>query len=138
MLTSCRPEDYRRCGIFHCLHYELTVPTGPPATLVCFYHTTYVLTPWCRVLHEQLTGLQLVNKFPRISRNPNVHYRTHKRPPPDPILGQPNPVQCPHPTSWRSILILSTHLGLGLSSDLFPSDYLLTYSLHGAESFLRS
>ena len=25
---------------------------------------TYLLTPWCRVLLEQLTGLQLVKKFP--------------------------------------------------------------------------
>jgi len=29
----------------------------------------------------------------------------------------------PHPTSWRSILILSSHLRLGLSSDLFPSGF---------------
>ena len=57
----------------------------------------------------------------RISRNPKVHYRTHKRPPPVPILGQPNIYS--HPTSGRSILILSTHLSLGHPSGLFPSGF---------------
>ena len=69
-------------------------------------------------------------EIPCISRNPKVHYRTHKPPPPVHILDQPNPVHYPHPTSWRSILILSTHLRLGLPSGLllsaFPTKTLYT------------
>jgi hypothetical protein len=65
-----------------------------------------------------------VNQFsanqgiPRILWNPNVHYRFHKCPPPVPVLRQLYPSISPHPTSWRSILILSSHLQLDLPSGL--------------------
>ena len=63
-------------------------------------------------------------EIPRISRNPMVHYHTHKHPPPV-SLSWASPVQSiyPHPTSWRSILILSTHLRLGLPIGLLPSGF---------------
>ena len=46
----------------------------------------YLLTPWSRVLLLKLTGFAANQEIPRILwNNPNVHYRTHKRPPPVPI-----------------------------------------------------
>ena len=84
---------------------------------------TYLLTPWCRVLLEKLTGLQLVKKFPAfhetrrfITALTSVRHLS---------LSWASPIQSiyPHPTSWRSILILSTHLRLGLPSGLFPSGF---------------
>ena len=87
------------------------------------YSLTYLLTLWCRVLLEKLTGLQLVKKFPAfhgtrrfITALTSVRHL---------FLSRASPIQSiyPHPTSWRSILILSTHLRLGLPSGLFPSGF---------------
>ena len=83
----------------------------------------YLLTPWCRVLLEKLTGLQLVKKFPAfhgtrrfITALTSVRHLS---------LSWASPIQStyPHPTSWRSILILSTHRRLGLPSGLLPSGF---------------
>jgi len=57
--------------------------------------THYLLTPSCRVLLEEANWFAASQEIPRISRNPKVHYPAHKRPPPVPILGQPNPVHIP-------------------------------------------
>jgi hypothetical protein len=55
--------------------------------------------------------------------NRKAHYRIHNCPLPVSILSQPNPVHTPHPTSLRSILMLSSHLRLGLPIGLFPSGF---------------
>jgi len=46
------------------------------------------------------------------------HYRVYKCRPPAPIMSQINPANDLHPTSWKYILILSSHLCIGFSSGL--------------------
>ena len=62
-------------------------------------------------------------QIPRISQNPNVHYRTHKRPPPVSILGQPNPVHIPTSHLLEIHPNIIHHLRLGLPSGLFTSGF---------------
>jgi hypothetical protein len=56
----------------------------------------------------------------RILLKQNVHYRIYNSRPPVPILSHNNPFHAPHPISLTTILILSSHLYVGLPSDLFP------------------
>ena len=62
-------------------------------------------------------------EIPDILLNPKVHFRIHKRPPHVPILSQLDPFHAPTPTSWRPIVILSSHLRLGLPSGLLLSGF---------------
>ena len=83
----------------------------------------YFLTPWCRVLLEKLTGLQLVKKFPAFHgtrRFITAHTSARHL-----SLSCASSIQSipPHPTCCRSILILSSQLSLGLHSGLFPSGF---------------
>ena len=82
------------------------------------YLLTYLLTPGSRVPFEKLTGSQLVKKFPAFYGTPKVQL-IYECPPCIHILSQINPFYAQHPTSWISLLILSSHLRLGL-----PNEYI--------------
>jgi len=92
-------------------------------TSLLSYLLNYLLTRRCRALLEQLNGLQLVKNFPAfhatrrfITALTSVRHLS---------LSWASPIQSiyPHTTSWRSILILPTHLRLGLPIGLFPSGF---------------
>jgi len=104
-------SGYIKLFLLHCIN------GCPKAPRYC------LLTPRCTVLPEQLTGLRLVKKFPAfhatrrfITALTSVRHLS---------LSCASPIQSiyPHPTSWRSILILSTHLRIGLPSGLFTSGF---------------
>ena len=85
-----------------------------------FKNLTYLRIPRRRVLLEKLTGSQLVKKAPTfygtrrfITAITTARYLS---------LSWANSIQSilPHPISWSSILIESSHLRLGLPSGLFP------------------
>ena len=78
---------------------------------------TYLLTAWSRVLLEKLTGFAANQEIPRILWNPKVHYRTHKCPPPVPILSQLHPV----PTTPSHFLQI--HLNIILPSTFWSPQW---------------
>ena len=93
-------------------------------TVWCYYFDTsiltYLLTSWSRVLLEKPTGFAANQEIPRILWNPKVHYRTHKRPPPSPILSQLHPV----PTTPSNFLKI--HLNIILPSTSWSPQWSLS------------
>ena len=113
----------RKCEDDELWQADTTLRTKEPTWAYINTYITYFLTPWSRVLLEKLTGFQLVKKFPAfygtrrfITAFTSVRHLSLSLA----ILIQSMP---PHPTSWRSILILSSHLRLVLPSGLFHSGF---------------
>jgi hypothetical protein len=63
-------------------------------------------------------------EIPSPLRNPKIHYRIHYSPPLVPILNHMSPVHTLL-LYLTSVLILSYHIHLGLSSGLLPSGFLV-------------
>ena len=82
------------CLLTYLLAYLLTYIFTCLLTCLLTYLDTYLLT-YSMVQSPSWASnwFAASQEIPHISLNPKVHYRTHKRPPPVSILGQPNPVQ---------------------------------------------
>ena len=87
------------------------------------YLITYLLTSWNRALLENLTVPQLVKKFHAFhgTRRFITAFTSARHL----SLCWTSSIQSisPHPTSWRSTLMLSSHLRLRLPSGLIPSGF---------------
>ena len=112
VLTKCNKlgiANFSFSGSFNFLYMKLPL--------------TYLLTPWIRVLLEKLTGSAASQEIPRIFGTrrfitvlPSARHLS---------VSWANSIQSSQPpsTSRKSILILSSHLRLGLLNGLFPSGF---------------
>jgi len=96
---------------------------GSDLTLSFTHSLTHSLTPWSTVLLEKLTVPQPIKKFPAFYGTPR--FITAFTSACQLSLSWASSIQPipPHPTSWRSTLIFSSHLRLGLPIGLFPSGF---------------
>ena len=99
-----------------------SLPTFIEIVKVCFICTCLLTYSMVQSPSWETNWFAASQEIPRISRNPKVHYRTHKRPPPVSILGQPNPVHIPT-SHFLEIHPNIIHLRLGLPSGLLPSGF---------------
>ena len=87
------------------------------------YLLTYLFTPWSRVNLVKLTCFQLVKNFPKfyVTRQFITSFKSAA----NHSISWATSIQSipPHTNSWRSILILSSHLNFGLPSGFYFSGF---------------
>ena len=78
-------------------NYSSVFLSHPLDTELCLFDKVVYLLTYFMVQSPswEANWFAASQEIPRISRNPKVHYRTHKRPSPISILGPPNPVHIP-------------------------------------------
>ena len=111
---SCLWEQLWEMYCVRCFH-----PPGTESPCFPFSWTCPIVTTYMQQNLSWEANTPSVNKFPAFY--PEFHYCIHRHPPPVLFLTQISPVQAPHPTFWRYILILSSHVRLSLQCGLFPS-----------------
>ena len=109
---------YKMCNKWHIIGFR-----RHEADCIDIVSTYYLFTPWGRVLLEKLTGSAASQENPRIfgTRRFLTVFTSARHL----SLSWANSIQSPQPppTSRRSILILPSHLCLGLPNGLFPSGF---------------
>ena len=107
--------------------YRPGIKHGSLLMLVMTIINNYLLTPWSRVLLEKLTGSAASQEIPRIFGT--WRFLTVLTSARHLSLSWANSIQSPQPppTSWRSVLILSSHLCLGLPMVIINNNNNLIY-----------
>ena len=115
----------RKCVLTHTHTHTYVCVCVCVYIYICMYTylLTYILTPCSTVLLEKLSGYQLVQKLSAF--NGTRLFITAFTSARHLSLSWASSIQSisPHPIPWRYILILSSLLGLGLPSGLFPSRF---------------
>ena len=88
--------SFFRWDMYHYIEkYKLKISTSPCLLIRNLFIGHLLTYPMVQSPSWTANWFAASQEIPRISRNPKVHYRTHKRPPPVCILGQTNPVHIP-------------------------------------------
>jgi hypothetical protein len=120
-MTTSEIETATLQFVAQCLNQLLyRVPPDLINSFIKIANFSHLLTPWSRVLLEKLTSklCSYSRNFPHLC-NPKVPHRTHKRPPPVPILSQLHLV----PTIPSNFLKI--HLNIILPSTSWSPQWLL-------------